>query len=66
MYPFGNDLVERNLVANSGGADLALDNAPSESFGSHGELHGHPQEVGVGELDARTCVAIVVQDFDTR
>ena len=44
----------------------ALDHAPLQPAGTHGEARGHADQVGVGELDPGARVAIVVQHLDTR
>ena len=55
-------IVERELVAFAGGAHLALSDAAAESLGTHRDLDGHAEEVGVGELHPRADVTVVVED----
>src|SRR5205814_3749395 len=58
------DVTQRELVARTGRANLALDHSPAHTFGAHDELHRDADEIGVRELDARADVTVVVQDVD--
>ncbi len=55
---------ERQFVTVAGRPDLAFDNSAPDALGADNELHGHADEIGVGELHTGTHVAVVEQHVD--
>ena len=59
------DVVEGQLVVDAGGPHPPLDDAPREALGAEGEPNREADQVGVGELDPRAGVPVVVEHLDT-